>query len=120
MPTAIPIKAPTPINAAATSQRLLRNISVAFLQIPKESGGFDRDIRALAGYKSVRSRFRNFEELPDKTEKSDIISKDLRGRGFNSAGSTIIRAFMQVAGMVNGHTTDCFRRTQLPKIPTAP
>ncbi len=51
-------------------------------------------------------------EIPAKTEVSDIISKDLKKRGFTFVGSTIIYAYMQAAGMVNDHTTDCFRYHQ--------
>jgi len=48
-------------------------------------------------------------ELPTRTEQSDAMSKDLKRRAFNFVGSTICYAFMQAVGMVNDHTTDCFR-----------
>ena len=48
-------------------------------------------------------------DLPATTAESDLMSKDLRKRGFNFVGSTICYAFMQAVGMVNDHTTDCFR-----------
>jgi DNA-3-methyladenine glycosylase I len=48
-------------------------------------------------------------EIPAKTELSDAISKDLKKRGFNFVGSTIMYAFMQATGMVNDHLTTCFR-----------
>ena len=47
--------------------------------------------------------------MPAKTEVSDIISKDLKKRGFNFVGSTIMYAFMQATGMVNDHLVTCFR-----------
>ena len=68
------------------------------------------------GHKSFQDRLRNFKGLPAKTEKSDIISKDLKERGFNFVGSTITCAFMQAVGMVSDHTTDCFRHAQLRKV----
>jgi len=49
------------------------------------------------------------KELPARTELSDLISKDLKKRGFNFVGSTIIYAHMQATGMVNDHLTTCFR-----------
>jgi DNA-3-methyladenine glycosylase I len=52
-------------------------------------------------------------ELPAKTDRSDAMSKDLKKRGFNFVGSTICYAFMQAVGMVNDHTTECFRYTQV-------
>ena len=55
-------------------------------------------------------------ELPASTELSDQISKDLKKRGFNFVGSTICYAFMQAVGMVNDHTTDCFRHHEVQKL----
>ena len=48
-----------------------------------------------------------------KTELSDMISKDLKKRGMNFVGSTIIYAFMQAIGMVNDHEVSCFRYLQV-------
>ncbi len=48
--------------------------------------------------------------LPAKTELSEMISKDLKKRGFKFVGPTIVYAWMQATGMVNDHSTDCFRR----------
>jgi DNA-3-methyladenine glycosylase I len=44
-----------------------------------------------------------------KTNESDLMSKELKKRGFKFVGSTICYAFMQAVGMVNDHVTDCFR-----------
>ncbi len=52
-------------------------------------------------------------EIPTKTKESDAMSKDLKKRGFSFVGSTICYAFMQAVGMVNDHTTDCFRHKDL-------
>ena len=49
------------------------------------------------------------EELPATSAESDALSKDMKKRGFSFIGSTICYAFMQASGMVNDHTTDCFR-----------
>jgi DNA-3-methyladenine glycosylase I len=43
------------------------------------------------------------------TPESDTMSKELKKRGFKFIGTTICYAFMQSVGMVNDHTTDCFR-----------
>ena len=48
-------------------------------------------------------------DLPASTPLSDEISKDLKKRGMTFVGSTIMYAYMQAIGMVNDHTTDCFR-----------
>ena len=59
--------------------------------------------------KPVQNRWLNLAELPAKTPVSEAFSKDLKRRGFNFVGPTIVYAHMQAVGMVNDHTTDCFR-----------
>jgi DNA-3-methyladenine glycosylase I len=51
--------------------------------------------------------------VPAKTSLANEISSDLKKRGFNFVGPTIIYAFMQATGMVNDHTTDCFRYKEI-------
>ncbi|HRP75077.1 MAG TPA: DNA-3-methyladenine glycosylase I [Rhodocyclaceae bacterium] len=51
--------------------------------------------------------------VPATTPESDAMSKALKGRGFKFVGSTICYAFMQAVGMVNDHTTDCFRHGEV-------
>jgi len=52
-------------------------------------------------------------EIPARSALSDMMSKDLKKRGFNFVGSTICYAFMQAVGMVNDHTIDCFRYREI-------
>jgi DNA-3-methyladenine glycosylase I len=52
-------------------------------------------------------------EMPANTPLSDKISKDLKSRGFKFVGSTIVYAHMQAMGMVNDHTTACFRHKEV-------
>lgn len=51
--------------------------------------------------------------VPARTSHSDALSKRLQQHGFKFVGSTICYAFMQAVGMVNDHTTDCFRHAAL-------
>ena len=55
----------------------------------------------------------SMSEIPAKTELSETISKDLKKRGMNFIGATIIYAFMQAVGMVNDHEISCFRYSQM-------
>jgi DNA-3-methyladenine glycosylase I len=55
-------------------------------------------------------------ELPAHTIESDRMSKDLKKLGFSFVGTTICYAFMQAVGMVNDHTTDCFRYREVADI----
>ena len=84
-----------------------------FLDIQKEFGSFDAYIWRFAGGKPIQNRRESVSEIPSSTEISDAMSKDLKRRGFKFIGSTICYAFMQATGMVNDHTTDCFRYKQL-------
>jgi DNA-3-methyladenine glycosylase I len=57
----------------------------------------------------IQNEWKTIAQVPAKTGLSDAMSKDLKKRGFKFVGSTICYAFMQAVGMVNDHTTDCFR-----------
>jgi DNA-3-methyladenine glycosylase I len=81
----------------------------AFLAVQKEFGTFDRYLWQFVGGKPIRNHRKSLKEVPARTAESDAMSKDLIKRGFKFVGSTICYAFMQAVGMVNDHTTDCFR-----------
>ncbi len=81
----------------------------AFLAVQKEYGSFDKYIWGFVGGKPLVNRLKNHADIQAKTDISDVISKDLRKRGFNFVGSTIMYAFMQATGMVNDHLVSCFR-----------
>lgn len=80
----------------------------AFLEIQKEFGSFDSYIWGFAGGQQIVNHWQGMADMPAKTDLSDAISKDLKGRGFNFVGSTIIYAYMQAIGLVNDHTLDCY------------
>jgi DNA-3-methyladenine glycosylase I len=79
------------------------------LKIQKEFDSFDKYIWGFVGGKPIKHRFGSLSEIPATTNESDAMSKDLRKRGFRFVGPTICYAFMQAVGMVNDHTTKCFR-----------
>jgi DNA-3-methyladenine glycosylase I len=81
----------------------------AFLKVQEEFGSFNAYIWGYVGGKPIRNNRQTMSELPAKTELSETISKDLKKRGFNFVGPTIIYAFMQAVGIVNDHTIDCYR-----------
>jgi DNA-3-methyladenine glycosylase I len=81
----------------------------AFLTVQKEYGSFARYAWGFVGGEPLVARRRSLRDVPARTELSDALSKDLKKRGFRFVGSTIVYAFMQATGMVNDHTTDCFR-----------
>jgi len=80
-----------------------------YVQILDEFGSFDSYIWQFMNGKSIVNAWENIKQVPASTEISDAMSKDLKKRGFNFVGSTIIYAFMQATGMVNDHLVSCFR-----------
>jgi len=86
----------------------IKNAKV-FLSIQKEFGSFDKYIWSFVNGEPIINKFKTLKEIPVRTEISDLLSKDLIKRGCKFVGSTICYAFMQAVGMVNDHTTNCFR-----------
>ncbi len=85
----------------------------AFLQVQKEFGSFDKYIWAFVDNKPIVNKWKVDTQIPAKTDVSDRISIDMKKRGFNFVGSTIIYAHMQATGMVNDHLVSCFRYKEL-------
>ena len=81
----------------------------AFLQLQKAFGSFDGYIWAFVGGKPLQYQRRSMKSVPSSTALSDLMSKDLKRRGFTFVGPTIMYAFMQATGMVNDHLRACFR-----------
>lgn len=87
-----------------------------FLTVQKEFGTFDRYLWQFIGYKPKQNRWKALKEIPAKTVESDVMSRDLKARGFRFVGSTICYAFMQSAGLVNDHFIHCFRYREVGKM----
>lgn len=89
----------------------------AFIRVQNEFDSFDRYIwRFVEGGKTKHNSLNNYNQLPVRSVESDNLSKDLRTRGFSFVGPTICYALMQAIGMVNDHTTNCFRYKELLNI----
>jgi DNA-3-methyladenine glycosylase I len=84
-----------------------------FLAVQNEFGSFDNYVWRFVGGSPIEHRFRSLSAIPAKTRESDTMSSDIQRRGFKFVGSTICYSFMQAVGMVNDHTTSCFRHNQL-------
>jgi len=74
-----------------------------------EKGGFARHLWSFVDGRPIQNARQSMAEMPTETDVSRAIAKDLRGRGGNFVGPTIIYAFMQATGMVNDHLVDCCR-----------
>jgi DNA-3-methyladenine glycosylase I len=85
----------------------------AFLKVQKEFGTFDAYCWRFVDGKPKINKLKSMQQIPATSPESDAFSKDLKQRGFNFVGSTIIYAHMQATGMVNDHLVDCFRYREL-------
>ncbi len=84
----------------------------AYLEIQDRQnglGGFADYLWQFTDGQVLRNQWTTLSQLPTETAESRAMSKDLKQRGFKFCGPTICYAFMQAVGMVNDHTTDCFR-----------
>lgn len=85
----------------------------AYLSVQEEFSSFDNFIWGFVGGHPLCNSWERLDQIPAKTPESDALSKELIQRGFRFVGSTICYAHMQATGMVNDHTTDCFRYAEL-------
>ncbi len=83
------------------------------LAIVEEYESFDAFLWRYVDGIPVQNKWKAMSKIVPTTEQSDAMSKDLKRRGFNFVGSTICYAFMEAVGMVNDHTTDCFRHKEI-------
>jgi DNA-3-methyladenine glycosylase I len=94
------------INAAVVNAR-------SFLKVRQDFGSFDAYIWQFVDGKPRQNVWKNAAEVPATTPVSDLISKELKKRGFKFVGSTICYAYMQAIGMVNDHIVDCYRYPEI-------
>jgi len=88
----------------------------AVIQIREEHGSLDAYLWRYIDGVPKQNAWKSMAEIPSKTEISDAMSKDLKKRGLTFVGSMICYAFMQAVGMVNDHTTDCFRYKEIKRL----
>lgn len=79
------------------------------MQVKVEFGSFSNYCWRFVNHKPIVNGFRYARNVPVKTPKAEVISKDMMKRGFRCVGPTIVYSFMQAAGIVNDHVSSCFR-----------
>ena len=92
----------------------------AFLAIQAEFGSFDAWLWNFVDGQPIQNTLGSIREIQASTPLSDALSKALKKRGFRFVGSTICYAFLQAAGLVNDHTTDCFRHGEVDALSSRP
>lgn len=81
----------------------------AFLDIQAQQGSFGNFIWQFVDGEPIQNCWHSIQDVPVSTDQSERMSRELKKRGFKFVGSTICYAYMQAVGMVNDHTSDCFR-----------
>lgn len=89
------------------------NNAKCFIEVQKGFGSFSKYQWQFVGGKPKVNHWTKDSSIPAVTKEAEKFSKDLKKRGFKFVGPTIIYAHMQATGMVNDHTTDCFRYSQV-------
>ena len=92
------------------------NNAKCFMEIQKEFGSFDKYIWGFVTNQPVVNHWNNISQVPASSDLSDIVSKDLKKRGFKFLGTVIVYAHLQATGVINDHLTTCFRYEQIPEI----
>ena len=87
-----------------------------FLDVQREFGSFSDYLWGYVDGKPIQNQWRSLSEIPAETELSKRISKDLQKRGFKFVGSTICYAMLQAVGLVNDHTVECFRHSEIAQM----
>lgn len=88
------------------------NNARCFLEVKEQFGSFCNYLWDFTDGKQLVNHFRYLSEIPATTSLSDTIAKDMKKRGFQFLGSTIIYAHLQATGLVNDHLVDCFRHRE--------
>jgi len=109
------LKNPGIIRARLKSTAAVKNAR-AFLTLEDEVGSFSDHLWSFLGGKPWQNTWAAMSEVPTETDESRAMTKDLKKRGFTFCGPVIVYAFMQAVGMVNDHTTDCFRHAPVKKL----
>ncbi|BDR54528.1 DNA-3-methyladenine glycosylase [Bombiscardovia apis] len=84
----------------------------AFMSVQDEFGSFDAYLWSFVDGKPIVGNWKAVEDVPCSTPLSDVVSKDLRRRGFKFTGSTIVYSYLQATGLLNDHITSCFKYQQ--------
>lgn len=113
---------PDKVNELLTNKNIIRhrgkiestiNNAKCILLIQKEFGSFSDYLWSFIDHKTIVNQWKNKEDYPATTPLSDNLSKQLKKRGFKFLGSTTCYAFLQACGLVNDHSVDCYKRSQI-------
>ncbi|MBF0715314.1 DNA-3-methyladenine glycosylase I [Gemelliphila palaticanis] len=90
----------------------VRQNAISFIKIIDEFGSFYNYIWGFVDYKQIVNNNKKYSDIKSKNFLSDIISKDMKKRGFKFVGSTTIYSYLQAIGVINDHLVDCICYSQ--------
>jgi DNA-3-methyladenine glycosylase I len=85
----------------------------AYLQIQDRYESFSDYLWRYVDGQPITNHWRTLRQVPASTPLSDQLSKALKNDGFRFVGTTICYAYMQAVGLINDHTTNCFRHAEV-------
>lgn len=86
------------------------NNAQKFMELQKEFGGFYSYILTFTGGKTIVNHWKEQSDVPATTALSDMVSKDLKKRGFKFLGSTVMYSHLQATGIIDDHLEGCFAK----------
>ena len=101
------------IDPAQMFDGMLSTVGVSIFAIAPGFSGF---LWNFVDGKPLQNKWDGIKKVPAETPMSQALSKELKKRGFTFCGPTIVYAFAQAVGMVNDHTTECFRHKECAKL----
>jgi len=75
----------------------------AVQRVQAEFGSFDQYLWNFVHGEPIINRPKRAEEVPAQTELSQLVSKDMKQRGFKFVGPVTIYSYLQGAGLVDDH-----------------
>ncbi|KAK4381514.1 DNA-3-methyladenine glycosylase 1 [Sesamum angolense] len=108
------------LTLAESRVRCIVDNAKCITKVARECGSFSSYMWEYVSYKPVINKFRFPRNVPLRSPKAEIISKDLVRRGFRFVGPVIVYSFMQAAGMTIDHLVDCFRYNECVNLAERP
>ncbi|GLX82244.1 DNA-3-methyladenine glycosylase I [Thalassotalea eurytherma] len=89
------------------------NNAKRFIEVQQEFGSFCRYIWGFVNSKIIVNEMTQLEDYVATSPISDALAKDMKKRGFKFLGSTTLYSHLQATGLINDHSTNCYRRDEI-------
>lgn len=89
------------------------NNATKFIAIQNEFGSFAKYQWKFVNNKPIVNEIMTSDDYAATSKESELFAKDLKKRGFKFLGPTTVYAHMQACGMINDHSFNCHRRSEI-------